>query len=127
VLRNLPVPLVFDHFARLAPSLRGSAVHHLVLDLLADGRAWIKLSGAYIVTEQASPEYPDVAALARSFLDAAPDRVLWGSDWPHASASAGHQPMPDDAQQMSLLADWTQSASALKRVLVDNPAELYGF
>lgn len=126
-LRRLPVPLVFDHFGRLAPSMAGSAAHGLVLDLLADGHAWIKLSGAYIVTEQASPDCADVAGLARSFLDAAPGRVLWGSDWPHASASAGHQPMPDDARQMALLADWTQSAAVLKRVLVDNPAELYGF
>ena len=60
-------------------------------------------------------------------LRPAPERVLWGSDWPHASASAGHQPMPDDAQQIEQLAQWTGDAATLRRVLVDNPAALYGF
>jgi len=79
------------------------------------------------VSEEGPPHFADVAPLARSFLQAAPQRVLWGSDWPHASASAGHQAMPDDAQQMALLAGWTATADALRRVLVDNPAALYGF
>ena len=128
VLGDLPVPIVFDHFGRLAPSMAGRhAAHALVLHLLASGRAWIKLSGSYIVSEEGPPHFADVAPLARSFLQAAPQRVLWGSDWPHASASAGHQAMPDDAQQMALLAGWTATADALRRVLVDNPAALYGF
>jgi D-galactarolactone isomerase len=95
--------------------------------LLAQGRAWVKLSGSYIVSEQGPPGYGDVASLARGYLQAAPERVLWGSDWPHASASAGHQAMPDDAQQMALLAAWAGNTATLKRVLTDNPAELYGF
>lgn len=128
VLDDLPVPVVFDHFARLAPSMAGKHPSHaLVLRLLETRRAWVKLSGAYIVSEQGAPWYEDVAALARSFLEAASDRVLWGSDWPHASASAGHQAMPDDARQMELLADWAGTSEALHRVLVDNPVELYGF
>jgi predicted TIM-barrel fold metal-dependent hydrolase len=128
VLGDLPVPVVFDHFGRLAPSMAGTHPSHaLMLRLLESGRAWVKLSGGYIVSEEGAPHYADVAALARSFLQAAPQRVLWGSDWPHASASAGHQPMPDDAHQMTLLAGWTRTARALHRVLIDNPAELYGF
>jgi predicted TIM-barrel fold metal-dependent hydrolase len=128
VLGDLPVPVVFDHFARLAPSMTGHhPAHALVVRLLQAGRAWVKLSGGYIVSEEGAPHYADLAALAHSFLDAAPQRVLWGSDWPHASASAGHQPMPDDARQMTLLAAWARDEAALQRVLVDNPAELYGF
>lgn len=128
VLGDLPVPVVFDHFGRLAPPMAGTHPSHaLMLRLLESGRAWVKLSGAYIVSEEGAPHYADVAALACSFLQAAPERVLWGSDWPHASASAGHQPMPDDAHQMTLLARWTCTARTLHRVLVDNPAELYGF
>ena len=128
VLGRLPVPVVFDHFGRIAPSMAGHhPAHALVLRLLGAGRAWIKLSGGYIVTEQGPPHYADVAPLARSYLHAAPERVLWGSDWPHASASAGHQPMPDDARQMALLAEWTGDAGTLRRVLVHNPAALYGF
>ena len=127
-LADLPVPVVFDHFGRIAPSQAGRhPAHALVLRLLAQRQAWVKLSGAYIVTEQGPPDYADVAALAHGYLQTAPDRVIWGSDWPHASASAGHQPLPDDALQMAQMAGWTGDAATLKRVLVDNPAELYGF
>ncbi|GAB2830424.1 amidohydrolase family protein [Comamonas piscis] len=130
LLRRLPVALVFDHFGRIAPSMAGSAAHGLLLDLLQRGQAWIKLSGGYIVSAQHSVEDPALDALAASYLRAAPQRVLWGSDWPHATASAGVQAMPDDARQIDRLADWMQLSgdrSALQHVLVDNPAALYGF
>ena len=127
-LWRLPVPLVLDHFARIVPAtFANDPAHTLVLRLLGEGRAWIKLSGGYIVTEQGPPLYADVAPLARSYLRAAPDRVVWGSDWPHASATAGHQPLPDDALQMTRLAEWPGDSTLLRRVLVDNPARLYGF
>ena len=127
-LMQLPVPVVFDHLARIAPSQAGRhPAHRVVLRMLDCGRAWVKLSGAYIVSEAGPPGYADVDALARSYLAAAPDRVVWGSDWPHASATAGHQPMPDDARQMELLAAWTRTADVLRQVLVANPAVLYGF
>ena len=127
-LATLPVPLVFDHFGRIAPSMmHRHPAHALVLRLLEAGRAWVKLSGGYILSETGLPDCGDVASLARGYLRAAPDRVVWGSDWPHASASAGHQAMPDDAHQMTLLAQWAQDARTLHRVLVDNPAALYGF
>ncbi len=131
VLRQLPVPLVFDHFGRIAPALAGRhAAHALLLALLQDGRAWIKLSGGYIVSEHHAVDDPALDALAASYLRAAPERVVWGSDWPHATAAAGVQPLPDDAQQVDRLADWvrqTDGAATLHRVLVDNPAALYGF
>ncbi len=130
LLRQLPVPLVFDHFGRIAPAMAGGAAHQLLLDLLQRGQAWIKLSGGYIVSDQHSVEDPALDALAASYLRAAPQRVLWGSDWPHATASAGVQAMPNDARQIDRLADWAQHStdrSALQRVLVDNPAALYGF
>ncbi|TWD85643.1 putative TIM-barrel fold metal-dependent hydrolase [Variovorax beijingensis] len=127
-LLQLPVHLVFDHLGRIPPSLaRRHPAHRLIHRLLDAGRAWVKLSGGYIVSEAGPPAYADVAPLARGYLQAAPERVVWGSDWPHASATAGHQPLPDDAQQMELLAQWAGDAAALRRVLVDNPAVLYGF
>ncbi len=93
LLADLPVPVVFDHMARLAPHDAGAhPAHALVLQLLARGRAWVKLSGGYLVSARHSVEDPALDALARSFLDANPERVVWGSDWPHASASAGMQP-----------------------------------
>lgn len=128
LLRRLPVELVFDHFARVAPGQHhGHPAHALVLELLAAGRAWIKLSGGYLVSPLHSVEDPALDALARSFIEAAPNRVVWGSDWPHATASAGHQPLPDDARQVERLAQWAGDAATLRSVLVDNPQRLYGF
>lgn len=130
VLRDLPVPLVFDHFGRIPPAQIGQPAHQLLLALLQEGRAWVKLSGGYIVSALHSVEDPALDALAASYLRCAPRRVLWGSDWPHATASAGLQPMPDDARQVDRLVDWTTANGAdavLHQVLVDNPQALYAF
>lgn len=128
VLSALPVPLVFDHFARLSPADAGRhPAHAAVLQLLRAGRAWIKLSGGYLVSPEHSTEDPALEALARSFLEVAPTRVIWGSDWPHATASAGLQPLPDDARQLDRLAQWTSGGDLFAQVLVRNPAALYGF
>lgn len=128
VLRHLPVPLVLDHFARISPGHRAQpAAHELVRDLLQHHPVWIKLSGGYLVSRSATTEDPALDDLARSFIDAAPDRVVWGSDWPHASASAGHQPMPDDASQIEQLVRWAGHPHQLERILVTNPERLYGF
>ena len=132
VLRRLPVNLVFDHFGRLAPAQAGThAAHALLLELLAAGKAWVKLSGGYIVSPLHTVEDPGLDALAHSYLRCAPGRVLWGSDWPHATATAGVQPLPDDARQIDRLAQWVNGAgpgaASLHQVLVDNPCALYGF
>lgn len=127
-LRALPVDLVFDHFGRLTPDLIGRhPAHALLLELLGSKRAWIKLSGGYIVSPQGRSDDPTLHPLARSLIDAAPDRVVWGSDWPHATASAGHQPMPDDAKQVDALAHWAGNADQLRKIVVDNPETLYDF
>lgn len=128
LLRRLPVDLVFDHFARIPPAQVGQhPAHALVLDLLRGGRAWLKLSGGYLVSEHHSVDDPALDALARSFIDAAPERIVWGSDWPHATASAGRHPYPDDARQIERLAQWAGDAQTLRRILVSNPERLYGF
>ncbi len=130
LLRSVPVPLVFDHLGRIAPAQAGQhAGHALLLHLLGEGRAWVKLSGGYIVSATHAVDDPALDALATSYLRASPERVLWGSDWPHATASVGRHPMPDDALQIDTLARWCSSvdAAALHRVLVTNPAALYGF
>lgn len=128
VLRKLPVDLVFDHFARISPAQCGRhPAHALVLGLLRSQRAWVKFSGGYLVSPIASTEDPALDALAHSFIDAAPQRVVWGSDWPHATASAGHQPMPDDAKQIDCLARWAGDPDRLQQILVTNPERLYGF
>lgn len=131
VLRRLPVPLVFDHFGRIAPEQAGHhPAHALLLDLLHSGQAWVKLSGGYIVSSTKSVEDPLLDDLAASYLRSAPRRVLWGSDWPHATATAGVQPLPDDARQVDRLLDWTDAcggSAVLRQVLEGNPRALYGF
>lgn len=128
LLLKLPVDLVFDHFGRITPELCGrNRAHDTLLHLLKERRAWIKLSGGYLVSSICSSNDPQLLPLARSFIDAAPDRVLWGSDWPHATASAGHQPMPDDAAQLDALASWAGNSDRLRQILVINPEKLYGF
>ncbi|MFN4118829.1 amidohydrolase family protein [Acidovorax sp.] len=130
-LRDLHVPLVFDHFGRVDPAQAGRhPAHAVLLDLLQRGRAWVKVSGGYIVSSTGSVEDPLLDALAASYLRCAPHQVLWGSDWPHATATAGVQPLPDDARQVDRLLDWTDACGGpfvLQQVLVDNPQALYGF
>ena len=128
VLQRLPVDLVFDHFARITPAHVGKhPAHALVLSLLRDGCTWLKVSGGYLVSATHSVDDPALDALAHSVIDAAPERIVWGSDWPHATASAGRHPMPDDARQIDRLAQWAGDADTLHRILVTNPQRLYGF
>ncbi len=127
-LLDLPVDWVFDHFGRVTPELCGQhPAHELLLALLHERRAWVKLSGGYLVSPTSSSDDPQLLPLARSFIDTAPDRVVWGSDWPHATASAGRHPMPDDAAQVDALARWAGDADLLRQILVTNPEQLYGF
>lgn len=123
-LLRLPTPLVIDHLGRIP---QPAGVAHPAFDevrrLLESGRVWIKLSGAYMDSTEGAPAYADVAAVARGFVAAAPDRVVWGSDWPHTTATA---PV-DDAGLIDLLATWAPDPRTRERILVDNPAKLYGF
>lgn len=128
LLRSLPVDVVFDHFGRIPPNLCGQhPAHELLLALLHERRAWIKLSGGYLVSPTGSSDDAQLQPLAHSFIHAASERVIWGSDWPHATASTGRQPMPNDAAQVDALARWAGDAHQLKQILVTNPEQLYGF
>ena len=97
--------------------------------VLATNGSTKRVPGGYIVSATHAVDDPALDALAASYLRAAPERVLWGSDWPHATASAGMHTLPDDALQIDTLARWCAvvDAGALRRVLVTNPAALYGF
>ncbi|MBB5690035.1 amidohydrolase family protein [Roseomonas alkaliterrae] len=122
-LASLPVEVVVDHMGgvRTADGLNAPAFQAL-LRLVGEGRAWVKLCGYRI--SSAGPPFHDVAPFARALLDAAPDRCVWGTDWPHPSLSAW---MPDDGVLLDRLGEWAPSAAERRRVLVDNPARLYGF
>ena len=129
-----PVPVVFDHFggAQGAAGLQQPGFDKL-LQLVRSEKAYVKISGAYRASISA-PDYPDVAPLARALITANPQRILWGSDWPHPNTHSGRRgndvspPLRvDDGHLLNLLATWAPDAALRHTILVDNPATLYGF
>ena len=90
--------------------------------LLREHGWWSKLSGAYRISELAAP-HDDVVPWAQALVQAAPDRLVWGSDWPHVAVT----PMPDAGELRNLLATWVPDAALRHKILVDNPARLYDF
>ncbi|WP_043750541.1 amidohydrolase family protein [Methylobacterium nodulans] len=122
-LARLPVPFVVDHMGHM-PTRCGveDEGFRTLVSLVRDG-AWVKLSGAYRMTAEPLP-YRDTVPFARALLEAAPERCVWGSDWPHVAQWA---PMPNVGDLLDLLAEWVPDEAARHRVLVENPGRLYGF
>ena len=124
MLKRLPTPIVFDHMGKpKMPDGVNHESHKVIRSLLDAGRAWVKISGAYIVSDIGPPGYADATPVAQAFVKAAPERAVWGSDWPHP----GPQEHPDDASLFDLLAEWAPDEATRNRILVDNPKKLYGF
>ncbi|WP_338661949.1 amidohydrolase family protein [Pararoseomonas sp. SCSIO 73927] len=124
--RRVRGKLVFDHLAHCPqPAGVESETFKLVRSLIDRGNTWVKLSGAYADTRSGPPAYADSSAVARAFAAAAPQRMVWGSDWPHPTEAADKK--PDDAVLFDLLTNWVPDETARRRILVDNPAELYDF
>jgi predicted TIM-barrel fold metal-dependent hydrolase len=131
-----PVPVVFDHFGGAqGASGVGQPGFAALLDLVKGGHAYVKLSAPYRSSTRA-PDYPDAAPLAQALIAAYPQRMLWGTDWPHPDAArvAGREPADlaplfqiDDGRMLNLLAQWAPEAATRRTILVDNPARLYGF
>ncbi len=124
VLGKMPCPYLIDHMGRV-PVTDGldQEPFQALLELLRDERAWVKVSGAERLTATGAPPYDDVVPFARALIDAAPDRILWGTDWPHPNVRA----MPDDGDLVDLLAAFAPDAALRDRVLVTNPERLYDF
>jgi predicted TIM-barrel fold metal-dependent hydrolase len=120
------VDLVVDHMGRMNTA-RGvdDAGFQFLCRLLAEGKAWTKISGADRNTAVGTP-FPDIAPFATALLKANSERVVWGTDWPHINYYNAAQ-VPDDGVLLNLLADWMPDEATRQRVLVDNPARLYGF
>jgi predicted TIM-barrel fold metal-dependent hydrolase len=128
VLYRLPCPMVFDHLAHMPePAGIDHPAFAVVVDLLQRRKAWLKLSGAYADTKVGPPTYADSTVVAKAYVKAAPDQLVWGSDWPHPSEQGKPAPLPDDALLFDLLAQWAPDEAVRNRILVDNPAKLYGF
>lgn len=125
ILERLPTQVVFDHLAHI-PQPAGVA-HPLfarIRALVEARRAWVKLSGAYQDTKVGPPTYADTGAVARAYVDVAPDRLVWGSDWPHPTAQPNP---PDDAVLFDLMTSWAPDERVRRRILVENAVALYGF
>jgi len=126
LLRRLPSRMVFDHLGHPPlPAGIDDPSHKILRGLLDRGRTWIKLSGAYSNSKAGPPDYPEATRTAQAFVKAAPERLVWGSDWPHPSEQ--DKTLPDDALLFDLLAMWAPDETLRKRILVDNPENLYGF
>jgi len=123
-MKKLPCPCVVDHMGHMPISM---GIDHpgnqALLHLVQEHGWWVKLSGAYRISDSWREDYRDVTPLAQKLIAAAPNRMLWGSDWPHVSLSH----MPDTGQLRNLLAVWAPDEEIRRRILVDNPAYLYGF
>jgi len=124
-LLSLPNDIVLDHFASIpvAGGVDQPAVK-AVMKMLDSGRVWLKLSGPMRCTTE-PPLYPSVAPLARAFVKHAPERMVWGSDWPHVNMN--NRPMPNDGDLLDLMLDWVPDAGTRDRILAHNANVLYGF
>ncbi len=133
---SAPVPVVFDHFggAQAALGVEQPGFSDLV-DLVKSGRAYVKISGAYRASTRA-PDYQDCVPLAKMLIAANADRIVWGTDWPHPDSVTppGRKPTEvtalfqiDDGRLLNQLPVWAPDAAVRKKILVDNPARLYGF
>lgn len=121
---RLPAQIVFDHMGHVPqPAGFSHPVFHVVRRLVDQGRAWVKLSVTYDNTADGPPGYADVTRVAQAYVKAAPERLVWGSNWPHPNETS----KPDDAALFDLMLQWAPDEAVRNRILVANPAALYGF
>jgi D-galactarolactone isomerase len=124
MLARLPCTLVIDHVGKfLEPVTPGHPGFKTLLRLLERDRCWLKLTAPYEVSKAGPPLYPDVGALAKAAARHRPDRMVWATNWPHVAVKE----LPDDPMLLDLLLDWVPDEATRTRILVDNPATLYGF
>lgn len=123
-LARLPCAIVFDHLGHFTLGSEASEAGFQAMERLLDnGRTWVKLSGGYRLSSLPAP-YVDLRSFARRLCSRRPDRLVWGSDWPHTSFEGE---MPNDGALLDMLADWVPDVETRNRILVNNAAELYGF
>jgi predicted TIM-barrel fold metal-dependent hydrolase len=135
VMGSLPVPLVIDHFGRAQAALGTQQPGFAeLLTLAKSGKAYVKLSAPHRLGS--TPDDDNTAAIARALIEANPERMLWGTDWPHPGGSArsaekAHEVEPftgnDDGAALNRLARWAGTPEIIRKILVDNPARLYDF
>ena len=124
-LQAIETDYIIDHIGKFMPPVVADDPRVAqILSLLDRGNAWIKICGGYETSLSGGPEYADVSPLAKRLIQHAPERVIWGSNWPHVGVP--REQYPDDAEQLDVLLHWADE-SIRQKILVDNPAALYGF
>lgn len=127
-LKSLKNEIVFDHRGHLP---KGIGVTHpafnVIKELVEEGKAWVKLSGLYIDHDDIYPDYKDTVSVGKAYVSINPDRMLWGTDWPHPSVFNSTRAYPNDAHMLDLLLEQAGSEENLHKILVDNPEILYKF
>ena len=125
-IKRLPGKFVIDHTGKfLEPVAPEHETFKSLLRLVDTGRCWVKLSAPYETSKTGAPKYEDVGKLAKALVKKAPERMLWASNWPHPSVPKEKRPADEDL--LDLLLDWAPVEATRRKILVDNPAELYGF
>jgi predicted TIM-barrel fold metal-dependent hydrolase len=124
-LSALPCPLVIDHIAHVPePGGLSSDALRTARRLVEKGNTWITLSGPYVDSKAGAPAYGDVEPVAKALIEMAPERMLWGTDWPHPTEKT-HK--PDDASLLDTIANWIARPDWQHLIFVANPTKLYGF
>ena len=124
VLQSVGVPVVIDHMGRTEAHAGIDTVgFQCLLRLLGNGGCWVKLSGAHRISRR-PPNYPDARAFCEALVRANPEQLVWGGDWPHPRMD---NEMPDVGHLLDLFQQWVPDATTRHRILVTNPARLYGF
>ncbi|SDM03888.1 D-galactarolactone isomerase [Modicisalibacter muralis] len=124
-LHGIESEYIIDHIGKfMDPVTADDPRVEAILRLLDRGNAWFKICAGYEASLTGGPRYEDVGAIAKRVIAHAPERILWGSNWPHVGVPRAQY--PDDAEQLDVLLDWA-SPEVRRKILVDNPAALYGF
>lgn len=124
-LKAIETDYIIDHIGKFMPPVAADApCVDQILSLMDRGNAWVKICGGYETSLTGGPEYADVGPIAKRLIQHAPERVIWGSNWPHVGVP--REQYPDDAEQLDVLLHWAGEDDRQK-ILVDNPATLYGF
>jgi D-galactarolactone isomerase len=127
-LLKLPCPVVLDHYGKFTEALPvAHPAVQAVIKLLESGRGWVKLTAPYAGGHKRPAPWPELVPVAKAYLEAAPERVVWGSEWPQSMLPFLGEPIPDHAMLLDLLLDYTDDAAVIERILTHNPAELYDF